>query len=342
MNAEDCVRDAVMLCAEGEIDKAITKCNDAIGKNPFYAPAHWSNLFLNLLKGDYSRWADYDWYDDPRYFPKKGWFRRRLPVPLWNGEDLNGRRIFVYCDEGFGDLFQFLRYVELIQQKGGYTIVECLPGTEKIVRMCSGVNEIVSWKQTPICDTHCPLMLVPKYLNIHNHIHAPSPYLFTPTPNEHMKIYSQHAALSSKDLKIGVTWKGNPTHTNDAQRSLDAHHFDTLKTKQKMVSLQKGDYRDELFNVGVMLEDWNDTAQVISHLDIVISVDTAVAHLSAAMGKETWLLLPKIPDWRWGLKGTHTPWYPSMRIFRKNMCWKEIFSEMSKLLEIRQDAIYIA
>lgn len=329
MTPKECVEEAALLVQSGYFNMAIQKCEKAISIDEYYSPAHWSRCFIKLLQGDYSAWANYSWYDDPMYSNQKGWFRRRVNKPLWDGSPLNGKRIFLYCDEGYGDYFQFLRYVKLIKQMGGRTIVECYPFTEELTKTCSGVDEIISNKELVDFDVHCPLMLAPKYFDIGKYIPSEIPYLSPPPiTNNNLKLYLN----LPRQPRIGLVWKGNPNHSNDKERSMPASVLKKIKTNKLLVSLQHGEYEDGFFNIGLMLQNWSDTAQIISEMDLVISVDTSVAHLAGAMGKECWLMLPKIPDWRWGLDKNFTHWYPSIRLFRKSSSWEELVERISSHL----------
>lgn len=329
MNSKKCVSSAVYLdiAKSGSIDLAIQQCEEALKSNAFYAPALWSRSFLKMLQGDLSYWAKYEWYDDPRYGPQKGWFRRRINKPLWMGEQLKGKKIFLYCDEGFGDFFQFIRYAKLIKERGGHTIVECLPNTTELIRACPGVDETVEYGEVVDFDLHCPLMLAPRYFDVANFIPA-EVYLKPSEPqNEHLKCFSFVNKPS-----IGIVWKGNPKHSNDTERSISPYIFKKLKTNHLLVSLQHGEYGDDFLNMGIMIKDWADTAYIISKMDLIITVDTAVAHLAGAMGKEVWVLLPKFPDWRWGLNKPYTSWYPSMRLFRREGSWEELIVKVNENL----------
>jgi hypothetical protein len=311
---------------------AIQKCEEAIRHDPFFAPAFWSRSFLKMLQGDYSYYPEYGWYDDPRYEPKKGWFRRHVNTPIWTGDSLKGKSIYLYCDEGYGDFFQFLRYVKLIKDLGAYTVVECLPQTEILTKSCPGVDEITSCgASTDGADLHCPLMLVPRYFDIEKYIPTEVPYLSpTRTDNENLYLYLNLAENHSAG--IGCVWAGNANHSNDKNRSVGADLFKRLKVNDTLISLQHGAFDPYFLNLGMMFKDWNDTANAISKLRLVITVDTAVAHLAGAMGKECWVMLPKTPDWRWGLEGEHNRWYPSIRLFRKNTSWEDVMDRISARL----------
>jgi hypothetical protein len=171
MSPQDCIKTAVWLANTGHVDAAIKKCDEAIKADEFYASAHWTRCFLKMLQGDLSAWAKYEWYDNPKYSPQKGWFKRRVNCPLWNGESLLNKKIFLYCDEGFGDYFQFLRYAKLIKDKTkAFVIVECLPYTKQLTMECEGIDLVVEKNEKTDYDVHCPMMLAPIFFDIANYI----------------------------------------------------------------------------------------------------------------------------------------------------------------------------
>ncbi|MGV2436025.1 MAG UNVERIFIED_CONTAM: hypothetical protein LVT10_14995 [Anaerolineae bacterium] len=163
MTPKDCVVTATWLANAGFTNMAVQKCEEAIRQDEFYAPAHWSRCFLKLLQGDYSAWADYKWYDDPQYGVQKGWFKRRVGKPLCGRQTslMENASIFIVT-EGYGDYFQFLRYVKMIKDRGGHTVVAAFPLTEEVTKTCPGVDEIVPDQQQVDFDVHCPLMLAPE------------------------------------------------------------------------------------------------------------------------------------------------------------------------------------
>ena len=320
--------------ANHSMDDAIAMYEQALKKDPFYAPAFWSKCFLKLAQGDLSYWANYEWFNNPIYNSNNiGWFKRKLEKSVWDGKPLNNKKIFLYCDEGFGDFFQFVRYVELIKKMGGITILECLPDTFDLCKTIPGVDIITESNQKISHDVHCPLMLAPKFFGIESgYIPSQFPYLnYKPTNRINIDLMFEE---QNDSLNIGVVWQGNPNHKEDKKRSVDYTLFKKLAEKGNLYSLQKNTFADGMMNLGVMLCDWVDTANAIAHMDLVISVDTAVAHLAGAMGKEVWLLTPKFPDWRWGLNDSKTPWYPSLRLFRQTEehDWSNVINEIYNCL----------
>jgi hypothetical protein len=324
------VDNGITLTRNGLFQLAINKFNEALSISPYYSPAIWCKCFAQLMMGDFSGWAEYEWFN-PLYKPRKGWFKRRLDKPLWNGSSLDGKRIFLYCDEGCGDFFQFLRYAKLIENLGGYTIVEALPDTRALLGSCNYINHIVEYgNQTVEYDIHCPLMLAPRFFDITSgYIPNDIPYLYGlfPTNNEFQKFFE------TSEFKIGVACSGNPEHSHDAERSINPHAFNSLsKCNASIYNLQKGKFTEGMISCGYMIKDWLDTAYIISKMDLIITVDTALAHLAGAMGKEVWLLIKPNLDWRWITNRTDSPWYPSMRIFHLVSTWSDLIDQIVEII----------
>lgn len=333
---QGCIDSGIALSKIGLFQMAINTFDEALRINPYYAPAIWCKCFTQLMMGDFSGWAKYEWFENPLYKPQKGWFKRRLNKPLWDGSKLEGRRIFLYCDEGFGDFFQFLRYVKLIENYGGYTIVESLPDTKILLGSCNYINHIIEYGNTTVnYDVHCPLMLAPRFFDINTgYIPNEIPYLygFFPTTKELEKFFE------TPEFKIGVACEGNPEHSHDSERSINSHIFSKLLDCNAIIyNLQKGKFVNEMISCGYMINDWSDTAYIISKMNLIITVDTAIAHLAGAMGKEVWLLIKPNLDWRWMANRIDSPWYPSMRIFHLTSTWETLLDEIVKLLQKKDE-----
>lgn len=322
----DLIKQGTEAATQGNLKIALCCYEKALALDPYCGPAQWSKCLLLLLLGDYSAWAKYDWIDECA--PKMGWFKRRLTVPLWHGEPLQGKRLFIYCDEGYGDFIQFLRYLPLI--KDGYIVLECPPD---IVSLCHHqANEIVLPNEKSAYDLHCPIMLLPRYFGITENYIPNKPYIFPPKSNHLATLLEGWAGF-----KIGIVFKGNPKHKYDANRSIDPQLFLTLP--HNLISLQKGTFQEQMLNLGAIINDWSDTAALIDKVDLVISVDTAVAHLAGAMGKPVWLLVPKFPDWRWQLEREDTPWYPTMRLFRQETSWLKVIDRIKNELSTKNETL---
>ena len=264
--------------------------------------------------------------------------------PRWKGEDLNGRTVLLYAEQGFGDTIQFIRYAPLVKQRGGRVMFVCMPEVAPLLVNFAGVDEMVPQGTLPPFHLHCPLLSLPMIFNTRvETIPASVPYLKAdPRLSEQwsMKLQSRPGRL-----KVGLAWAGRPTHADDARRSMRLAQLAPLAQVKGVTffSLQKGEAAAEsarapagmdLIDCAADLHDFADTAALVSQLDLVVAVDTAVAHLAGAMGKPVWVLLPFKPDWRWLLDRNDTPWYPTMRLFRQGgkREWDGVTEEVAKVL----------
>jgi tetratricopeptide (TPR) repeat protein len=257
---------------------------------------------------------------------------RRSQKPRWDGSDLAGKRIVIQSEQGFGDTIQFARYVPLVRNRGGRVTLQCQPDLTKIFRTLEGVEEVISDKDPlPDFDVHTRLLSLPGLFRTNlNSIPNKVPYLFAdPTLVEHWR---QRIASEPPELKVGLSWAGSPTHPQDHHRSLRLAALAPLAgvPNVRFYSLQKGDAGRQALSPppGMGMTDWTadlrdfaDTAALAKNLDLVIMVDSAVAHLTGALGVPTWVLVQHIPDWRWLLNRTDSPWYPTMRLFRQPRRW---------------------
>jgi FkbM family methyltransferase len=269
--------------------------------------------------------------------------------PKWNGEPIKGKRILLFIEQGSGDQIQFIRYVKKVKELGAHTIVACYPALEKLIQNVEGVDEIVVHGQDTSlppnfdCDVMCSLMSLPRIFktNLFN-IPAVSQYIYANNPK-------QFQDLSQESLLVGICWAGSETHPMDFCRSCELRYFNNLvQPGLKFVNLQMSNTRRfwqhcgpidlnagsviPMIDVREQIKDYSDTANLIHQLDLVITVDTSVAHLSAAMGKPTWILLGKNYDWRWLSNFNHSPWYPTVKLFRgKN--WEDTFSQVLHSLQ---------
>jgi ADP-heptose:LPS heptosyltransferase len=266
---------------------------------------------------------------------------------MWDGKPLNDKAILIHTEQGFGDTIQFVRYLPMVKAQGGRVIFECQQSLCRLLRNCNGIDEIIEKtsanKLSGQSDVHTHLLDLPGIFkttlkSIPLHI----PYI-TPDPI----LVDQWASRLKVDdgFKIGIVWAGNPHHTRDHNRSCSLADFAKLADVPglSLYSLQKGNdsiesdnllMGMEIVNLENELNDFTDTAAVIANLDLVISVDTAVAHLTGAIGKPVWTLLPFAADWRWLLKRKDSPWYPNMRLFRQNQPgdWSGVFEQVREEL----------
>ncbi len=307
----------------GHNDEALASLDRAIALNPELAEAHWNKGLTCLSLGDFARgWEGYEW----RWKRDSELKPRGFAQPQWRGEDLHGQTILLHAEQGYGDIIQFIRYLPMVVAKGGKVVLEIPDDLKPLIGRIDGVTAIVRRGEAlPLFDVHCPLMsLAGAFGTTLATIPAPVPYLDAPAE----RLEQWRARLAGhKPPRVGLVWSGKPTHKNDRNRSIPLTLLAPLLQTPGVtfISLQK-DYRDAdqaalgaapLVRLDHALADFADTAAAIAALDLVIAVDTAVAHLAGAMGKPLWLLLPAIGDWRWLQDRADSPWYPSARLFRQ-------------------------
>jgi tetratricopeptide (TPR) repeat protein len=254
----------------------------------------------------------------------------RLQQPIWLGnEAIEGKTILIAADEGFGDTIQFARYVSMVVERGARVILVVQDALYALLSGLPGISQCIPTSATnilPAFDMHCPMMSLPLAFGTRLDT-IPSPASYLPRPAE-SRVQAWEERLGRHDrLRVGLVWSGNPNHGNDHNRSLPlralAPIFDVDAT---FVSLQKDPRpadkatlleRTDIVDLTAHLTDFTETAVLVSCLDLVITVDTSVAHLAAVLGCPTWILLPYTPDYRWLLDRDDSPWYPSARLFRQ-------------------------
>ena len=310
-------------------DEAIAHYDKALSLKPEYHDASWNKSLCLLLQGDFenglqlyeSRWTS----EKVSEIAGKRFFDR----PAWLGaESLKDKNILLYGEQGLGDFIQFCRYVKLVTGLGANVILEVPKGLTSLMKGLDGISQLViKGEGLPFFDYQCPLLSLPLAFKT-NLDTIPNPSRYINLDNHPNKINEWTARLGSKlKPRVGLVWSGNPHHNNDHNRSIllrDILPF--LPNQCEYVSLQKEvrevdklmlDTNPHILNFAGHLNDFLDTAALIDNLDLVISVDTSVAHLSGALGKETWVLLSHVPDWRWLLDRGDSPWYPSMKLYRQ-------------------------
>ncbi|MFN3326291.1 MAG: tetratricopeptide repeat protein [Bryobacteraceae bacterium] len=305
-----------VLLALGRPHDALASYQAAATADPDHAEAHWNIALAQLLLGDYEAgWKGYEWR-----FRQRDSQVRAFEQPLWDGAPLQGLRILIHAEQGLGDTIQFIRYAPLVKAVGGRVILECQPALAGLLASVEGLDRIVPrGEPLPDFDCHAPLLSLPRIFgSTLATIPASVPYL-APPPD---RLERWERELPTARRRIGLVWAGNPRHKNDRNRSLPVESLRALAglPGAALVSLQKDQPLPpglDFLDLGPHLADFADTAAVIAQLDLVIAVDTSVAHLTGAMGKPAWTLLPFAPDWRWMLDRPDSPWYPSMRLFRQ-------------------------
>ncbi|MEN9316689.1 MAG: hypothetical protein RIS35_3082, partial [Pseudomonadota bacterium] len=315
----------VALGALGRIDASIESLDRAIANSPDNPEPPWNKSVALLLKGDFARgWPIYEnrWTND-----NTGMKLRQFPRPHWLGrESIAGRTMLLHAEQGFGDTIQFCRFASVVADRGARVVLEVPSPLLEITRSLAGVDRlIVRGEPLPEFDLHCPLLSLPLGLGLDiRDIPLREGYLRAP---EDRRWKWRSDVGEGRAPRIGLVWSGNPAHGNDHNRSLSlARLLEWLPEGPDYYSLQRdgrvADRAALLMNprirhFGESLRDFADTAAVCEAMDLVISVDTSVAHLSAALGRPTWILLPFVPDWRWLLDREDSPWYASVRLFRQ-------------------------
>lgn len=303
--------------------EAMANCHRALAIDPSCAEAHW-NLALALLQvGEFEQgWREFEWRWRKRGFTSKD---RAFSQPLWDGSSLNGQTILVHAEQGFGDTFQFVRYLTLLTEQGARVVLECPASQKKLLAGVPGVSEVIATGEPlPAFDCHLPIMSLPlRCETTLDSIPATVPYIF-PTL-ESLACWTEK--FDSYDtLRVGLVWAGrkrpDPNRTCPLENfaslaAIPGVTFYSLQLQNEMSGKPGGRQVLELVDLTADIEDFADTAALIANLDLVISIDTGVAHLSGALGKETWVLLPYAADWRWMLDREDSPWYPGMRLFRQ-------------------------
>jgi len=326
-------------------DEALASYESALAVRQDYAEAHFNKSLLQLRKGDFDGgWRDYEWRWKNQNLKLT---KRDFAQPLWLGEAaVAGKTILLHSEQGFGDTIQFCRYAPLVAARGARVLLEVPAPLKDLMASLTGGAELISANdRLPHFDLHCPLHSLPLALGTRiETIPAHVPYLAAPPQS--LRRWS--AALSSEHrLQVGLAWSGAPTHRDDAKRSIKlVSLLPLLDVDADFVSLQRDVRADDaavlqdcsdLLLFDDELKTFADTAAVIANLDLVISVDTSVAHLGGALAKPVWVLLPVVPDFRWLLDRDDSPWYPTARLFRQYAAgdWSgaidRVVSELEKL-----------
>ncbi|GAA5149624.1 tetratricopeptide repeat protein [Prosthecobacter algae] len=324
------------------VTEAVESCDRAIQVRPSYAEAWWNRAELLILAGDYPRgWRTFSWrWRSAEY----GKVLRQFVQPLWDGtEDIAGKTLLVTLDGGFGDTLQFCRYVSLVVQRGADVILEVQAGLLTLMQgSFDNVCIITNGQRLPAFDCSCPLMNLPgAFALAMKDIPARLPYL--QAPRKQVETWVRRLGTRTRP-RIGLVWSGSTEHSNDRQRSMtlatmaalldcDAEFHCLQKQvrdvdRQAIVDLPIHTWEEELSN-------FSETAGLIMALDLVISVDTSVAHLAGALGRPVWVMLPHVPDMRWLLERDDSPWYPEiMRLFRQPSrgAWPRVIARVSEEL----------
>ncbi|WP_188262558.1 tetratricopeptide repeat protein [Azospirillum tabaci] len=310
-------------------------CLDALlASRPEHADAHLARAVSRLVRGDLrAGWDEFEWRP------------RRLPAPPWGGEPLEGRRILLHAEQGFGDTIQFARYAPLVARAGGRVILDVHPLQFRLLRSLGPDIEVLVRGPAPAPhDLHCPLMSLPRAFGT-DLTSIPAPPAYLAAEADEVARWGRRIAEvdtgTGSGPRVGLVWAGNPNHRNDRNRSIPVERLAPLLDTPgpRLFSLQTGDAKAArpaaLPDLTAGIRDFADSAAILANLDLVIAVDTATIHLAGALGVPAWLMLPYAPDWRWLLDRADSPWYPSLRLFRQSRPgdWDSVLRAVATELE---------
>ena len=340
------------LARMGRWPEAMAHYDRAIELRPDFGEARRNRALGWLAMGDWERgWQESEWRLKCRNPP--GF---RVSLPRWTGENLGGRPILLHWEQGLGDTLQFIRFAPQVAERGARVWVYCQPPLARLVARCEGVDRVFDGTSPllPI-DVHAPLMSVPAILGTTLATLPPAPYLSADSATiEHWR-GTLAQILNVSDLgsvyKIGIAWQGNPENRIDRWRSFPLEMLAPLAQIPgvRLISLQKEAGTEQIRALGGRFpvatldgegaqdrRDFLDSAAVISLLDLVVTPETAVAHLAGALAAKCWVALCHVGDWRWMIDGDQTPWYPHSRLFRQSKMgvWDDVFERMARVLRI--------
>ena len=312
-----------------DLDEGLAAADRAIKLDPDYPEAHFERAEILLLGGKLTPgWESYEW----RFRLKQA--EGMLPKtdkPQWDGAPLPEGRLLIVADQGFGDCIQFGRYIPWAAERAPKPILACSGDLVPILSQIPGLGKVVTrWEATGEYDAYIPLSGLPRLAGTTlETIPAPIPYL-TSDPRK-IAFWKQRldALVPGPRKRIGLVWAGRPTHKNDRKRTVTLGHFAPLFARDDLaiVTVQKGDRIADvgryfgaapLVNLGPSINDFTDTMAILHSLDMLVTIDTSVAHLAGASGRPASVILPYAPDWRWLTGRDDTPWYPSLRLFRQS------------------------
>ncbi len=334
-----------------EWDAALESYDRALEIDPNRGEAHFARSVLLLKTGDFERgWSEHEW----RWKNERGTNildRRVLRQPLWTGhESIAGRKVLLYAEQGFGDTIQFSRYVEHVAALGAQVTLEVQPPLASLMRTLAGWSMLVErGAELPDCDYRCPLMSLPLAFGTRlATIPAATAYLAA----EPAKVERWRARLErSSRCRVGLAWSGSASFPNNHRRSAPLEQllarlaadcqYINLQTDVSAADRQVLSQHPEVLDFTELQGDFSETAALCQCLDLVISVDTSIAHLSAALGKPTWIMLAHNADWRWFLGREDSPWYPTARLFRqrRGLEWGDVFGRIAAELTALQASL---
>jgi hypothetical protein len=334
-------------------DEAFEAYKQALRINPDHPGARTNRAQTNLMLGNFEHgWREYEW----RW--QDGHQTHDIKGPRWNGKtSLKDKRLLIHAEQGLGDTIQFVRYLDLLKDMGATIILRVQPALAVFLNDYPAADLVID-TQTPLpaFDSHIPLLSLPHVL-YSRYPSIPHGHYYLSTSPEKVSQWTawldrkirerpstQASTYEKKLLKVGLCWSGSTYHLNDKNRSLLLAQLSPILAQDCIfVSLQKEireadqmtlESHPEILNAGIAFKNFEDTAGLLCNLDVVITVDTAVAHMSAALGIPTSILLPEPADWRWLRERTDSPWYPSVKLFRQSQRgeWGDVIQRVANSL----------
>jgi tetratricopeptide (TPR) repeat protein len=321
----------VALEREGRYDDAFASYGRALALKPDYAEAHFNRSHALLQTGQFDEgWKEYEW----RFAMAR--YDRNFDRPRWSGEYLAGQSILIHAEQGFGDTLQFVRYVPAVAERGGRVLLEVPGPLVRLARTLAGVSEVLAaGDPLPEFDCHCPLLSLPQAFKT-DLATIPDAVPYLSIPPEASIGWARRVA--AEGFKVGLVWAGNTPGAFDLQSLQPLWELSGIS----WFSLQVGDRSADLsllegvkiIDLSPWLTDFAETAAAVCHLDLVISVETSVAHLTGALGRPVWIVFPKAPSWRWLIDREDSPWYQTARLFRSRMAgdWPDVVREVATAL----------
>ena len=314
----------------------------AIELRPDFAKAHLWLGCLCLLMGDLARgWKHYDWRFAAGLIPRPG----DPHLPVWRGQSLDGATIVLYAEQGLGDTILCIRYVKLVAERGGRIVVAASERLRRLFAAMPQVSQVIAPDEPcPGATCQCAVMSLPAIFGTElATVPSNVPYLQA----DPSQVQACSRRLSREHLNVGIVWAGQPGLEYDKYRSMPLCMLEPLSHIEgvSLFSLQRGDAAQQLDRSPMKtkvqdLEQWcsdmADSAAAIAALDLIVTVDTSIAHLTGALAKPVWIMLPFLPDWRWLLQGTNSPWYPAARLFRQSAPgdWPGLVRELASELQL--------
>jgi tetratricopeptide (TPR) repeat protein len=313
-----------LLLQSLQVAEAIEAASHALRSHPDNAELHWSLAIAHLLQGDFEAgWREHEW----RALAITNAALPDYGLPPWRGDDARGRTILLFAEQGFGDAIQFLRFVPRVAERAAHVVVLlpaslCNLARAALPQNCSVVGD---GAPAPTPELQCALLALPWILGLHLERDFACPRYLSADPG---RVAAWRQRLESgRSLRVGLVWSGNPAHQNDRNRSIplelmrqigvEACAFISLQPEVRATDMAALESWADLVPLGAELQDFADTAALIEALDLVVTVDTSVAHLAGALGRPVWILLPYCPDWRWMLGRADSPWYSTARLYRQ-------------------------